>query len=226
MSNRNISENLEYFVDNEGLHYTAPVIELVTTTFTLNGQPVVSGTVTAGTNINIGAAPTRVIDTYYPREVVSSLTGVNLVANTPLDIDWTAKTTALETFSHSPTPGAATTFIQLHAGTPQHWEFLHGGQWQTQLSIKPTVTVGNTHTLKMQILKSSDSGASFEDIQSVQVTKGGAGTPTVDHLGGYLCNQYITAAGEGGGERVKYTLTCTENKTVDLLLTWTLLGRN
>jgi hypothetical protein len=225
MSNRNISENLEYFVDNEGLHYSAPIIDLITPNATLNGQPIVSGTVTSSNSVTVGASPARIIDTYYPKSLYTTVTA-NLVANTPLAIDWTTRVDTQDTFPLAPSPGASNAFVIPVPASPTQWQFLVGGNWATQFTATPTVTLGNTQELKYIIERSFNGGGVWTPIQTEKLEKNGAGTPSVDSIGGHMCYNYIDPAFINGTERVRITMTCTENKTVDLRLYWILLGRD
>lgn len=104
MSKRSISENLNYNIDNEGLTYqTDGNLSLtVTGSATLNSNPITTGTVTSGSNINIGAAPNRVINTITPKMVKFGKT-LSVGANTPTLIDWsTGVTVETDTFAIAP----------------------------------------------------------------------------------------------------------------------------
>jgi hypothetical protein len=227
MSQRSISENLEYTVDNQGLHYSAPVIELdsaqgdLTGTWTINAVPILTGS-PASPTINVGAAPNRELNVYFPKSYTVTKQ-VALVANTPQDIDWTALVAGPNSFPVAPTPGAASAFIAVSATTTD-WSPQVMGEWEWTVKAVPTVTVGNTHTLKLSSLLTVNSGGAYSIIQELATTKGGAGTPSLDAIGG-CSNSYYFARGTAiDVQRVKFNATCTENKTVDVTVKWTLLN--
>jgi len=235
MSNRNISENLEYFIDNEGVHYDGPILDITTTgnstisgnyaltgTWTLGGTALTTGTVTGSDNINIGAAPGRIIEAYYPRSQMYTITGVNLVANTELSLDWTAKAAGIGSFSTAPTPGAVGTFVQNVGGAPTHWEFPTKGHWMWAIHAF-NFTLGDNQIIKLIHEYSANSGAGFGFIGNQLIEKAGAGTPAVQIIGGmnyWLFDPTLAT----GVERMRFRMTCTENKTVDVRIHWIFLN--
>lgn len=223
MSKRTIDENLKYVIKNQGIDIAAPllllnapILTITSTTPLLNGQAITTGTVTSSTNVNVSAAPGRTILAYFPRTVEFSLPAVNLVANTPLDLDFGAATTPVDRFTANPSPGARTDFITVVGGATTHFQFNTKGHWSYSISAIPTVTLGNAQELHVRILRSVNSGAVFFGDQTLMYVKGGAGTPTIDHVGGASCRQWINTAAATGVERVKFNLVCTENKTVSV----------
>lgn len=238
MSNRNISENLEYFVDNQGLHYQAPFVDITTTdtssvqgtwdlngTWTVNGQLITTGTVSSSNNIDVGVAPARILDTLWPKTVRYTITKA-LVANTPQIIDWTGLVTSQDSFLDPPSQAPSTSYMRPRPGTTTDWEFQNGGYYQAQFSAAATVTVTDANTLKYESEISEDNGVTWLRRQSQVSIKGAAGTPSVDGVGGNVMNVYAPQGAAIGLYRTRYTMTCTENKTVDITLEWILNGRD
>jgi len=228
MSNRNISENLEYFVDNQGCHYQAPIIEFDSAqghllgTWTINAVPILTG-LPASPTINVGPAPNRELNVYFPKSY-SAKKQVTLVANTPQDVDWAAAVTVgPDSFPVSPSPGAAANFIAI-SPTTTDWAPQVMGEWEWTVKAVPTVTVGNTHTLKLSSLLTINSGGAYTSAQEMATTKGGAGTPAVDAIGGCSNSYYFARGVAADVQRVKFNLTCTEAKIVDVTVKWTLLN--
>src|SRR6185436_11107140 len=146
MSNRNISENLKYFIDNEGLNYSAPEITMQSTgLFNLVGDVTLSGnhvitTLSESATIEVGAAPNYEINSVYPKSYTVTKQ-FNLVANTPQDLDWTGFVAGVESFSATPTKGAAGSFIHNIGGTTTDWAPLVKGEWAWTITAVPTVTL-------------------------------------------------------------------------------------
>lgn len=233
MSQKNISENLEYHVDNHGVHLQAPIIEFIadnpdnatapstlsgtTAGWTVDNVAITTGTVTGSDTIFVGPAPTRTLSTYFPR-LATYTKQTALVANTPADIDWSAFGTSTGSYGLAPSPGADTTFISLVGGTPTHWQFNTRGHWMWRISGTPTVALSDGATMTLASQYSSNAGGAFAVDGSWYATKGGAGTPAVNHIGGTFVGEYPFNA--LGAERVKFTATCTENKTVNWVVAW------
>lgn len=226
MSNRTITENLEYFISNTGVHlnYGDGVLDIDGTgVATINNQPILSGLISSSPNINVGPTPNRALIAYFPRFQEFFLGSIALTANTPLDLDWNTATNPNGNFAIGPSPGVASTFVQVRAGATTHFEFPTKGIWIWTISAAPTVTLGNTQELKLSSLRSVNSGGAFFVDNETHSVKGGAGTPSVDNIS--LMNlQWISTALATGVERVKFNLTCTENKTVNVSLKFHMLN--
>lgn len=226
MSQRSISENLFYTVDNQGLNYSAPQIILdsddgdLTGTWTINSVPVITGTLASPT-INVGAAPNHELNPYYPKSYTRTAQ-ITLVANTPADVDWAVTTAGPDSFPVAPSAGAASTAIAV-SGTTTDWAPQIMGEWDWTVRAVPSVTLGDTHTLKMTTSYTPNSGGFYVPLQELATTKGGAGTPSVDCIGGCSSSFYFTRGIAPDVQRVKFTLTCTENKTLDVTAKWTLV---
>lgn len=215
MSNRSITENLEYFVSNTGLHYNYDaVLELVGTgPATLNGQAITTGTVTSSSSINVGTTPGRILTAYWPRfyELTKSFA---LVANTPQILDWTAASNTINSFALFISPGTFSTFLQVRAAQPTQWEVLKMAHYVFSINGVPTVTLGDGQTLKVIAEISFDAGVSWRIIQSFYPTKIALSSTTVDHIGGASHHFYADGSTAPGDVRIRFTATSTENKTV------------
>ena len=146
-----------------------------------------------------------------------------MVANTPQDIDWAAIIAGPNSFPVTPTPGAAAGFIAV-SPTTTDWAPQVMGEWEWTVRAVPTVTVGDTHTLKMSTLLTTNSGGAYSIVQEMATTKGAAGTPSVDAVGGCSNSYYFARGVAPDVQRVKFNLTCTEAKVVDVTVKWTLLN--
>jgi hypothetical protein len=239
MSQRYIDENLEYHITNMGEIRTAPRFEfhadeadttttpqvLIGTTngWTIQNVAVTTGTVTSSLTIDVGAAPTRSLQTYWPRVATFVKNGVAAVANTPLDIDWSGATGSTTTIGLAPAPtlSAVSDYISQVGGATTQWQFNSRGHWGWRISLVPTVALSDSNTVTLKSQYSSNSGGAYAPNATWYAIKGAAGTPAVDHIGGTMVFEYPFNA--LGTERVKFTVTCTENKTFNCTVAWWML---
>lgn len=137
MSKRRVSENLSYEVDNEGLEYdTDGNIIITANTFTVNAQPIVTGTVTGSNTINVGATPSRVLAMVAPKAVKLLKTNIAIAADTQTSIDWGSPTVVFDTFAIGPlmTGGIIYTAFVFHTG-PGYFEFPQKGLWDVKVLL-------------------------------------------------------------------------------------------
>lgn len=211
MSNKNISENLEYFVDNEGIHYEGPLIEITSPSVTINATPVTTGTVTNSGTIHVGPAPQRVLNAIYPRHVTYTV-AANCVAGVPLDVDWTTAIIADESFSTPPALPGSTNFVRVRPAAPTDFEFVSPGLYQLMTNATLGAALGDAQRMTIEVMRSFNSGGAYSFHECSFYSKD-VGTPTINFVGGHTTDiENINAV--PGVERLKVVLTCTENKAV------------
>jgi len=251
MSHRHIDENLEYFASNQGLHYNAPIVEIGTNTptvqghmnivtntidvtvgnaqlfgnYTLNGNPIQTGTLQEGRNIHIEGSPNQSISAQYPRHSSFNV-NVNLLAGVPQVVDWTGFTQGQDSFTLAPNLISALNYVNLVPGTPTDWRFTNGGYYDFFLRSRLAATLGANQEYKCETQVSADAGMSWGMIDSEKQTIGGVGSLSVDFVGGHKTFIYAPQGATPGDQRVRFLLTCTENKTLNAEVFWILCGRD
>lgn len=251
MSQRHMSDNLRYFIDNQGLQYNAPEIDISTNTptvqgtfslesdsfdltvgmgqlfgnYTLNTDPIMTGTLLEGRNIHIEGSPNKTISAQYPRHSSFSK-NFNLLANTPQVLDWTGNAQGQDSFPLAPSIGNCLDYVNLVGGTTTDWKFSNGGYYDFFIRCTPTVTLGANQEIKAETRLSTNAGGSWSLIQTDKEQVGGAGSLSVDFLGGKKTFIYAPQGATPGDQRISFVLTCTEAKTVTAEVFWILCGRD
>lgn len=154
MSKRRISENLSYEVDNEGLEYeTDGVINITATTINVNSQPVVTGSVTGSSSINVGVVPGRVLTDYWPRMVQLFKNNIAISADTGTSIDWGGPTVQVDNFGIVPQYLGNTNYTGFihHIGSGQYG-FTVKGLWRVEflLNLGGTATIDELTEVKIR----------------------------------------------------------------------------
>ena len=202
MSHRTIDENTRYFIFNEGVDLNLPVLNLIqdpsqkNTTivtaggnWTFNGNPPVIGAQTLG---------------YWPRVVAYGVALNYPGASALVDVDWTAKFTAFDTFPTLPSPGTAASFVFPIVLTPTQYSIPAGGLWDIEVQWTFGANLTATNQAIIQLQESFNNGGVFGIAAQVSVNVPAAGIPvntmSLTHKGFYS---------GGSVARVKVTVAST-----------------
>jgi len=254
MSIKHTSENLVHFISNQGYHMNAPIIEFATNTPTIqgfmqigtynleitvntanlygtwniNGQPILSGDISVGRNLTqvlTSSPPYRNIHHLYPRSCSFSV-NINLIAGVPQIIDWAGKVQIQDTFPLDPSIGTCLDYVAPKPGTTTDWQFSNGGYYDFFIKGTLGATLGANQEISYQIQKSEDSGGSWSNIQTDKQQVGGLGSLVVDFIGGNKIFIYAPQGAPIGNQRIRFIMTCTENKAIAAEVFWILNGRD